>query len=752
MNHPLRILIIATAVSLLAGKVVSAQQLTPLTSFGTNGDGTIRPGDEAFLTNDGNRYQRGLAFNPATGHLIIVNRSPIGAETINIIDGLTGTNVGTLDTCCPAFGGSSSFLYNQIAIAADGAIYVGNLTTSGTLVTFNLYRWESETNSQTLVYSGDPRNGSPAAGSTRWGDTIAVRGGGIDTEVLIAAQSGTLAAILKPSDASMAAFTATSLTVSVPPGGIGAAVAFGHGNTFYGKGASAAGNALNLLGYDLGTGLATNIQTYGISQFPGRVGALAVQLASNRLAAIDMTAGGSPDIVRLYDISTPANPPAFLDRKTVLNWTNSNAIFAGAVALSETNVYGLNSDNGLAAFSLAPGTPTEFPPAIFGDPSSQIVQVTSNALFTVGADGSQPLYYQWRFNDLDIATATNSLLALTNVATTRGGNYTVVVTNVYGAATSSVAILTVLEGYGNLLAYEPFNFAVGTSIIGQGGWIRGTGSTGGEYLIEAGSLNVPYLAPSLGHHVVTSVTGSPRRPIGSYSKGVLYFSAALRLEDITLSGTLPSNETTLAFANGTSTTYPLKINIGSADGLTYHIGLYKGGGTTFGAVVTNLDGSTKLFASNETVFVVARYQFNPGANDDILSIWINPDPSTFGAVDAPPPTLTDVGAGATDAALLDHFVVRRSGGFPRRHIDEARVGFAWSEVTPPARPPLDIFPVGGSAKLFWPTNISSGYGLESMADLNDPDWQPVPGTPVIEGVSNTVTVGASGKRFFRLKK
>ena len=107
---------------------------------------------------------------------------------------------------------------------------------------------------------------------------------------------------------------------------------------------------------------------------------------------------------------------------------------------------------------------------------------------------------------------------------------------------------------------------------------------------------------------------------------------------------------------------------------------------------------------------------------------------------------------ATDAALLDHFVVRRSGGFPRRHIDEARVGFAWSEVTPPARPPLDIFPVGGSAKLFWPTNISSGYGLESMADLNDPDWQPVPGTPVIEGVSNTVTLGASGKRFFRLKK
>src|SRR5207245_2521278 len=51
--------------------------------------------------------------------------------------------------------------------------------------------------------------------------------------------------------------------------------------------------------------------------------------------------------------------------------------------------------------------------------------------------------YQWRFNDADIAAANGSDLTLTNVQPTNAGNYTVVVTNIAGAATSAVAVLTV---------------------------------------------------------------------------------------------------------------------------------------------------------------------------------------------------------------------------------------------------------------------------------------------------------------------
>jgi hypothetical protein len=79
---------------------VSAQtlQLQPLAGFGTNGDGSLRPGDRPYLTADGNSSQRGMAYNPVTGHVLIVNRPPLGGQTINIIDGTTGTDLGQLDT------------------------------------------------------------------------------------------------------------------------------------------------------------------------------------------------------------------------------------------------------------------------------------------------------------------------------------------------------------------------------------------------------------------------------------------------------------------------------------------------------------------------------------------------------------------------------------------------------------------------------------------------------------------------------
>ena len=164
-----------------------ALRLQPLATFGPNGDGTVRPGDLWFLTSDGNRYQRGMAYNPTTGHLIIVNRFPIGSETINVVDAHTGAEVGSLDQSGRSIGGSANFAYNMVGVAEDGAIYVGNLTTSSTLVEFNLYRWASETNAQTVVFGpGNP--GSLVPGNSRWGDTLAVRGSGISTEVLICNQ------------------------------------------------------------------------------------------------------------------------------------------------------------------------------------------------------------------------------------------------------------------------------------------------------------------------------------------------------------------------------------------------------------------------------------------------------------------------------------------------------------------------------------------------------------------------------------
>ncbi len=57
---------------------------------------------------------------------------------------------------------------------------------------------------------------------------------------------------------------------------------------------------------------------------------------------------------------------------------------------------------------------------------------------------------------------TNAVLSLTNCETTDAAEYFVVVTNAYGAVTSTVASLTAIPTYGDLLNFDPFNYTPGT--------------------------------------------------------------------------------------------------------------------------------------------------------------------------------------------------------------------------------------------------------------------------------------------------
>jgi uncharacterized delta-60 repeat protein len=83
------------------------------------------------------------------------------------------------------------------------------------------------------------------------------------------------------------------------------------------------------------------------------------------------------------------------------------------------------------------------PPIITNQPVNQTVPVGGTAAFTVMADGTPALNYQWNFNGTNIVCATNASLFITNVQLCQAGNYAVLVTNVFGSITSSNAVLTV---------------------------------------------------------------------------------------------------------------------------------------------------------------------------------------------------------------------------------------------------------------------------------------------------------------------
>lgn len=82
-------------------------------------------------------------------------------------------------------------------------------------------------------------------------------------------------------------------------------------------------------------------------------------------------------------------------------------------------------------------------PTITGHPQGQSVTVGQSPVFTVSAEGSEPLSYQWLFNNDPIDGATESTLNLLNVGTINAGDYQVRVTNDAGTALSFVAVLTV---------------------------------------------------------------------------------------------------------------------------------------------------------------------------------------------------------------------------------------------------------------------------------------------------------------------
>ena len=77
------------------------------------------------------------------------------------------------------------------------------------------------------------------------------------------------------------------------------------------------------------------------------------------------------------------------------------------------------------------------------EPQSQSINQGNSVTFGVVATGSGPLAYQWQFNGMNIAGATQDSYTINTVHPADSGFYAVVVTNVAGSAKSSNAALVV---------------------------------------------------------------------------------------------------------------------------------------------------------------------------------------------------------------------------------------------------------------------------------------------------------------------
>jgi len=138
-------------------------------------------------------------------------------------------------------------------------------------------------------------------------------------------------------------------------------------------------------------------------------------------------------------------------------WSFGSTLIAGAngpslllrnVSVGDSGVYTVQVANSFGTASASAtltvtNPPAETPPAITLQPQSQAVSPGSNVTFAVAAIGSLPLSWQWFLNGAPMVDATNALLNLTNVTAANAGDYFAIVSNPFGSATSTVAILNV---------------------------------------------------------------------------------------------------------------------------------------------------------------------------------------------------------------------------------------------------------------------------------------------------------------------
>ncbi len=142
----------------------------------------------------------------------------------------------------------------------------------------------------------------------------------------------------------------------------------------------------------------------------------------------------------------------------------SNVVSVGA---GEANSLAVREDGSLALWGAAPGEIVPAPnaltnvvraalgyrhmiailgdgkPVLMVEPFNRRVYAGGELNLHVKAAGDRPLFYQWRFNGVEIAGATDATLVLTNLPYAAAGEYVCVVSNALGVVTSAVSQVSV---------------------------------------------------------------------------------------------------------------------------------------------------------------------------------------------------------------------------------------------------------------------------------------------------------------------
>ena len=348
-----RLPIVFAATAALTGAGIASADLAPITTFGDNG--WLKPSNLATVPyaylSTGNT-ERGLSYNPVTGNVLLVSRQNVGGidANIRILNPLTGADIGGLDVTTGVVPAGGTFKVNAIDVGADGAIYVGNLSTAANS-NFKVYRWANESAPATLAYDG-------LTGLARTGDSFAATGSGSST-VLAAAGSNNVTASNFAVLATTDGLNYTSTAYTSVPGTSTATNDYRLGLTFVDNDTLIGNQGTNARVTDFAaTANVVDSIPLGAAQ---RAIDYAVIDGIPFIAVID----SNSSLVQVLDITTPSAPILYdqLNLTSGLLAANGNgngtgAVAWGAITGDSATLYAMNTNQGIQAFTFKVPEPT----------------------------------------------------------------------------------------------------------------------------------------------------------------------------------------------------------------------------------------------------------------------------------------------------------------------------------------------------------------------------------------------------------
>jgi signal transduction histidine kinase len=275
-----------------------------------------------------------------------------------------------------------------------------------------------------------------------------------------------------------------------------------------------------------------------------------------------------------------------------------------------------------------------------------------------------------------------------------------------------VGLLSLQVAPAELLFYDGFDYPADEK-LGEFSSVTNWENSKTTVSVVSGSLNYPGLKAATGHRLYVqssspSLDGVRTAPDvwAEQFGGTLYVSFVLRLRSIAGISSTGEGTSLLTISHQSNSSQLLGINLLN-DG-TVRLGVLKypseGALVSSSAFFTNGPGANLSPDGAATYLFVAKYEWVEGAANDKVTLWVNP--TTLGAGDDANNKVS-TSSGADGIKSAGRLTISRG---PDVHIDELRIGQTWAEVTPPGKPPQQVWVVavlvgGLVVSAFWITQL-----------------------------------------------